>query len=194
VLGELSSEEEGKGMTATPVSSSSATRVHIGGDHAAYELKEHLTDWLKREGYQVVDHGPHTYDPHDDYPPFVLRAAVAVASDPGSLGVVLGGSGNGEQIAANKVNGIRAALAWNQETAVLARQHNDANVISLGARQHSVGEVVRLLRAFLDARFSGEQRHRNRIEMLMQYETTGELPPLPDAHLAREEGTAVPNT
>jgi ribose 5-phosphate isomerase B len=173
-------------MTATPHPDGSAVHIHIGGDHAAYELKGHFIDWLKREGYEVVDHGPHRYDAQDDYPPFVLRAATAVASEPGSLGVVLGGSGNGEQIAANKVKGIRAALAWNENTAVLARRHNDANVISLGARQHSVEEALGLLRAFLDARFSQDQRHQNRIDMLTQYETTGSLPALPDTRSTGE--------
>jgi ribose 5-phosphate isomerase B len=136
-----------KGVAATPDPHASAVRVHLGGDHTAYELKEHLVGWLKRVGYEVVDHGPHEYDRQDDYPPFVLRAAVAVASEPSSVGVVLGGSGNGEQIAANKVKGIRAALVWNKDTAVLARQHNDANVVSLGARQHDVGEATGLLQA-----------------------------------------------
>ena len=181
-------------MTATPDPGGPGVRVHIGGDHAAYELKEHLTDWLKREGYEVVDHGPYAFDPQDDYPPFVLRAATAVASEPGSLGVVLGGSGNGEQIAANKVDGIRAALAWNEDTAVLARQHNDANVISLGARQHPMEDAVRFLRAFLRTPFSREQRHQNRIDMLTRYENTGALPDVPDAPVGQEGGEAVSNT
>jgi len=118
------------------------------------------------------------YDPLDDYPSFVLRAAEAVASDPGSLGVVLGGSGNGEQIAANKVKGVRAALVWNEDTAVLARQHNDANVISPGARQHRLHEATRFLEAFLDCRYSGGLRHQRRIDMLTRYEADGTLPPL----------------
>src|SRR5690606_20713762 len=104
-------------------------RVHLGSDHAGFELKQHLAGWLADHGYEVVDHGPTEYDPDDDYPVFCLRAARGVVADPGSLGIVLGGSGNGEQIAANKVAGVRAALAWNEETAALARQHNDANVL-----------------------------------------------------------------
>jgi ribose 5-phosphate isomerase B len=146
------------------------------------------------EEYEVVDHGPHVHDPQDDYPPFVLRAALAVASEPGSVGVVLGGSGNGEQIAANKVPGIRAALAWNEDTAALARQHNDANVISLGARQHSAEEAMRFLRAFLNSRFSGDPRHQRRIDMLTEYEATGSLPALPAAPIARRAQHAAPNT
>src|ERR1041384_4077356 len=116
-------------------------RVHLGCDHAGLDLKEHLTRWLADHGYEPVDHGPFRYDALDDYPVFCLRAAEAVAQDRAdgldSLGVVIGGSGNGEQIAANKVRGVRAALAWSEETARLARQHNDANVLSLGAREQS---------------------------------------------------------
>ena len=154
-------------------------RVHVGSDHAGFELKQTLCQWLSGEGYEVVDHGPVDYDPVDDYPPFVLRAALAVANDAGSLGLVLGGSGNGEQIAANKVHGVRAALAWNEETASLAREHNDANVVSIGARMHSTEEAVRLLERFVRTPFSGEERHVRRIDMLSAYEESGELPELP---------------
>jgi ribose 5-phosphate isomerase B len=164
-----------------PAQPQTVPRVHIGGDHAAFELKGHLVERLEQAGYEVVDHGPHEYDAQDDYPPFILRAAEAVAADPGSVGVVLGGSGNGEQIAANKVDGVRAALAWSADTAALARQHNDANVVALGARQHSSEEAARLMQVFLDTRFSGDPRHQRRIDMLSEYEATGALPPLPDA-------------
>ncbi len=112
-------------------------RVHLGSDHAGLELKDHLVGWLREQGHEPVDHGPFVYDAEDDYPVFCLRAAEAVVADEGSLGVVVGGSGNGEQIAANKVKGVRAALAWSDETAALARQHNDANVISVGGRMHT---------------------------------------------------------
>ena len=181
-------------MTATGSPRASAVRVHLGGDHAAYELKEQLVAWLRLQEYEVVDHGPHVHDPQDDYPPFVLRAAMAVVSEPGSVGVVLGGSGNGEQIAANKVSGIRAALAWNEDTAALARQHNDANVISLGARQHPAEEAIRFLQAFLNARFSGDPRHQRRIDMLTEFEATGSLPPLPATTVAQQAEQAAPNT
>ncbi|GAA0946818.1 ribose-5-phosphate isomerase [Actinocorallia libanotica] len=154
-------------------------RVHLGSDHAGYELKEHLVGWLKAAGHEPVDAGPSVYDALDDYPPFVLRAAEAVAADPGSLGIVLGGSGNGEAIAANKVKGVRAALVWNEATASLAREHNDANVISIGARQHSLAEATRFVEVFLATPYSQESRHTRRIDMLSAYETTGELPPLP---------------
>ncbi|MCY7373026.1 MAG: ribose-5-phosphate isomerase [Spirochaetaceae bacterium] len=155
-------------------------RVHLGSDHAGFELKAHLTERLREQDYDVVDHGPVEYDPVDDYPPYVLRAAQAVVNDAGSLGVVIGGSGNGEQIAANKVAGVRAALAWNDDTAGLSREHNDANVVSIGARMHSLDEATRLVERFLTTAFSGEARHARRITMLGRYEATGELPELPD--------------
>jgi ribose 5-phosphate isomerase B len=154
-------------------------RVHIGSDHAGYELKQHLVAALESE-YDVVDHGPVDYDPVDDYPPYVLRAAVAVVNDPGSLGIVIGGSGNGEAIAANKVRGVRCALAWNDDTAGLGRAHNDANVVSVGARMHSPDEATRLVERFLTTPFSGDERHGRRIGMLSHYEESGELPALPE--------------
>ena len=155
-------------------------RVHLGSDHAGFELKSHLVAWLESERYDVVDHGPVEFDPVDDYPPYVLRAAQAVVHDRGSLGIVLGGSGNGEQIAANKVRGVRAALAWTEDTAVLAREHNDANVISVGARMHTADEATRLVELFLTTAFSGDERHARRIAMIAAFESTGELPELPD--------------
>jgi ribose 5-phosphate isomerase B len=158
-------------------------RVHLGSDHAGLELKNHLISWLTDHGYEPVDHGPFVYDAEDDYPVFCLRAAGAVAGDRAdgldSLGVVIGGSGNGEQIAANKVHGVRAALAWSGETATLAREHNDANVLSVGGRMHSVEEMTRFVEVFLSTPFSGAERHRRRIAMLSSYEESGALPPLP---------------
>ncbi|MFI6504653.1 ribose-5-phosphate isomerase [Nonomuraea typhae] len=156
-------------------------RVYIGADHAGYELKNHLVSWLKDHGHEVVDCGPAIYDAEDDYPAFCLRAAEGVAGDPGSLGVVIGGSGNGEQIAANKVKGIRAALAWSAETAQLAREHNNANVVSVGARMHPQDEATRFVEVFLSTAFSGAERHSRRIAQLDAYETIGQLPPLPEA-------------
>jgi ribose 5-phosphate isomerase B len=145
-------------------------RVHVGSDHAGFELKAHLVQHLRAAGHEVVDHGPAAYDADDDYPPFCLATGEAVVADPGSLGVVLGGSGNGEQIAANKVDGVRAALAWNADTARLARRHNDANVVSIGARQHEVAEAVALVEAFLETSFSQDPRHARRIRQLADYE------------------------
>jgi ribose 5-phosphate isomerase B len=154
-------------------------RVHIGGDHAAYELLLDLVQFLEAAGHEVTNHGPHRYDPVDDYPVFVLRAAEGVAADPGSLGVVLGGSGNGEQMAANKVAGIRAALCHDDELARLAREHNDAQVISIGARMTTVEEAHSMLEVFLATPFSGDERHARRIAMVGAYETDGTLPPVP---------------
>ena len=155
-------------------------RIHIGGDHAAYELHQSLLTHLRDAGHDVVDHGPFAYDAEDDYPVFVLRAAVAVAGDAGSLGVVLGGSGNGEQMAANKVKGIRAALAYNAELASLAREHNDAQVVSIGARFTSQEEATRIVDTFLATEFSDAERHRRRVGMVSAYESEQTLPALPD--------------
>jgi ribose 5-phosphate isomerase B len=151
-------------------------RVHIGCDHAGLELKDHLLGWLADRGHDATDHGPRAYDAEDDYPPFCLRTAQAVVDDPASLGIVLGGSGNGEQISANKVDGVRAALAWSEETAQLARLHNDANVVAIGARMHSLSDATRLVEVFLTTAFSGEARHSRRIAMLREYEQTGQVP------------------
>ncbi|MGO2020970.1 MAG: ribose-5-phosphate isomerase [Brachybacterium tyrofermentans] len=147
--------------------------VHIGTDHAGFELKNRLVAALQNKGHEVTDHGAHAYDALDDYPPFCTDVGEAVVADAGSLGVVIGGSGNGEQIAANKVTGVRAALVWNEDTARLARQHNDANVISVGARQHSEDELESLIDLFLAEPFTGEERHQRRIDLMARYEETG---------------------
>lgn len=157
-------------------------RVYLGSDHAGYELKNHLVEWLTAYGHEPVDCGPHIFDAQDDYPPFCLRAAERTVADEGSLGIVIGGSGNGEQIAANKVKGARAALAWSEETARLGREHNNANVLSIGARMHTLDEATRFVEVFLDTPYSGEERHTRRIDMLSAYELTGTLPPVPDHH------------
>jgi ribose 5-phosphate isomerase B len=145
-------------------------RVHIGSDHAGYDLKNYLVENLTDDGYDVVDHGPSTYDAEDDYPVYCIPAAEGAVADPGSLCIVVGGSGNGEQIAANKVKGTRAALAYNEDTARLAREHNDANVISIGARMHSETEALDLIRLFLSTPFSNDPRHLRRIELMTEYE------------------------
>jgi ribose 5-phosphate isomerase B len=154
-------------------------RVHLGGDHAAYELLTDLVTFLEEQGHEVTNHGPHSYDAVDDYPVFVLRAAEAVAADPGSRGVVLGGSGNGEQMAANKVTGIRAALCHDDELARLAREHNDAQVISVGARMTTVEQARSMVEVFLATPFSEDPRHVRRIDMVSAYESDGTLPSLP---------------
>ena len=150
-------------------------RVYLGSDHAGFELKTHLARELAGQGHEVVDVGPHSYDPEDDYPVFCFHTALRTVADPESLGVVIGGSGNGEQIAANKVKGVRAALAWNLSTARLARDHNDANVVAVGGRQHSVEEATEIIEAFLAEPFSNDERHVRRIGKIAAYERTGEV-------------------
>jgi ribose 5-phosphate isomerase B len=156
-------------------------RIYLGSDHAGFELKARLIEWLASAGHEPVDCGPEAYAPDDDYPPYVMRAAQGVIADPGSLGIVIGGSGNGEQIAANKIPGIRAAVAWTDETARLARQHNDANVLSLGARMYSADEAIGFTQIFVSTPFSGEPRHSRRLAMIADYEKSGDLPPRPAA-------------
>lgn len=154
-------------------------RIHIATDHAGLELSHFLIRELTKQGHEVFDHGPTSYDPLDDYPSFCINAALAVVADEQAgvqaLGIVLGGSGNGEQIAANKVKGIRAALAWNESTAKLAREHNDANVIAVGARQHSQDEVLHLIELFVSEPFSNDERHVRRIGKIGIYEQTGDI-------------------
>ncbi len=145
-------------------------RVYIGSDHAGFELKSTLVNRLTAAGHEVIDVGPHVYDPQDDYPPFCIETGRRTVADPGSLGVVIGGSGNGEQIAANKVAGVRAALAFSQETAKLARQHNDANIISLGAREYDAETAVGFVDTFLATPFSHDPRHQRRIDLVAAYE------------------------
>jgi ribose 5-phosphate isomerase B len=148
-------------------------RIHIGSDHAGLELKAELIKHLSDKGHDVTDHGPHEYDALDDYPDFCIPAAEAVAQDPSSLGIVLGGSGNGEQIAANKVKGVRAALAWSIETAKLARDHNNANVIAVGGRMHEISFVKEIIDAFIGQPFSNDERHVRRIKKISDFENKG---------------------
>ena len=126
-------------------------------------------------GHDVTDHGPYEYDALDDYPDFCIPAAEAVAKDATSLGIVLGGSGNGEQMAANKVKGIRAALVWSIDTAKLAREHNNANVIAVGGRMHEADFVKLLIDTFIATPFPGDERHARRIQKISNYEITGGL-------------------
>ena len=150
-------------------------KIHIGSDHAGLDFKAVIIAHLTGQGHDVVDHGPHTLDPLDDYPVFCIPAAQAVANEPGSFGIVLGGSGNGEQMAANKVKGIRAALAWSIDTAKLARQHNDANVLSIGGRMHTEEFCLEMVDAFLAEPFSGDERHQRRINLMSKFENEGKL-------------------
>lgn len=147
-------------------------RIHIGSDHAGLELKAALVEYLESKGHNVTDYGPYEFDAVDDYPDFCIPAAIATVADPGSLGIVLGGSGNGEQIAANKVKGVRAALAWSIETAQLAKEHNNANVVGIGGRMHSIDECKRIIDAFIETPFTNDERHIRRINKITKYEDT----------------------
>ncbi len=150
-------------------------RIHIGSDHAGLDFKDRIVGHLRSKGHDVTDHGPHIFDPVDDYPVFCIPAAQAVAAEPDSLGIVLGGSGNGEQIAANKVQGIRAALVWNEATAIAAREHNDANVMAIGGRMHSESEALALVDLFLRTEFTHDERHVRRISLISTFEHTGSI-------------------
>ena len=151
-------------------------RVYLGSDHAGFVLKARLIEWLKQAGHEPVDCGPSAERDDDDYPPYVMAAANSTVHDPGSLGIIIGGSGNGEQIAANKIPGIRAAVAWTDETAQLARLHNDANVLSLGARMYGADAAIGFVKVFIGTPFSGEPRHARRLAEVADYERTGQLP------------------
>jgi len=150
-------------------------RLHIGSDHAGLELKNELLAHLVNNGHDVTDHGPYEYDALDDYPDFCIPAAQAVAKDATALGIVIGGSGNGEQIAANKVKGIRAVLAWSIETAKLGKEHNNANVVSIGGRMHSIDDCKAIIDAFIATPFSNDERHIRRINKIAIFEETGEI-------------------
>ena len=151
-------------------------RVFLGSDHAGFELKARLIEHLESTGHQPIDCGAASFDPEDDYPPPCIAAGRRTVAEPGSLGIVIGGSGNGEQIAANKVRGVRAALVWSEQTARLAREHNDANVMSIGARNHPDADALRFVDIFLATPFSGDTRHVRRISMVTEYEITGDIP------------------
>jgi ribose 5-phosphate isomerase B len=156
-----------------------AMRVYLGSDHAGFELKQAVINHLKGNGHEPIDCGAYSYDADDDYPAFCIAAALRTVGDPGSLGIVIGGSGNGEQIAANKVPGVRCALAWNADTAALAREHNNAQVVGIGARMHTVDEALAIIDVFLSTPWSKAERHQRRIDILSEYERTHQPPPVP---------------
>lgn len=148
-------------------------KIHLGSDHAGFELKEKLVNFLRELGHEVSDHGAAAFDEKDDYPDFVIPVAKAVAQDSGSHGIILGGSGQGEAMAANRVSGARPALGEARaavyyggplEIVKLAREHNDANILSLGARFLSEDEAKKAVRLFLETDFSGDDRHIRRLK------------------------------
>jgi len=156
-------------------------RVYLGADHAGFEFKQRIIEHLEANGHEPIDCGAYAYDADDDYPAFCIAAAAKTVADPDSLGIVLGGSGNGEQIAANKVPGVRAALGWSVETAKLAREHNNAQVIGIGGRMHTEEEMLAIVDAFLTTPWSKAERHQRRIDILAEYERTHVAPPVPGA-------------
>ena len=156
-------------------------RVYIGADHAGLEFKAAVIEHLKGAGHEPIDCGAFSYDAEDDYPAFCIAAAERTVADPGSLGIVLGGSGNGEQIAANKVPGARCALAWSTETASLAREHNNAQLIGIGGRMHTEEQALAIVDAFLATQWSEAPRHQRRLDILTEYEATHVPPAVPGA-------------
>ncbi len=148
-------------------------KIYFASDHAGFELKEKLKEFLKGEGYDIEGCGDFVYDEQDDYPDFILKAAQAVAKDKGSKGIILGGSGQGEAIAANKVNGIRAVVYYggSEDIVRLSREHNNANILSLGARFLSEEEAKRAVLLWLKTPFSEEERHKRRIQKISEFES-----------------------
>jgi ribose 5-phosphate isomerase B len=143
-------------------------KISLGSDHAGFEYKQALAEMLRTQGHDIIDCGTHSAD-STDYPLWCIPAAERVASGEAEKGIVVGGSGNGEAIAANKVKGIRCAIAWSDETAKLASQHNNANVLSIGERMVSLDTAKRLVDLWLSTQFEGG-RHLKRIEELAKYE------------------------
>jgi ribose 5-phosphate isomerase B len=141
--------------------------IHLATDHAGLELKNAIKDCLKEKGHEVTDHGAHEYDAQDDYPDFIFPCARAVAADPESRGIILGGSGQGEAMAANRIKGVRAGVYYGSEREIarLSREHNNANVLSLGARFISEQEIYDIIETWLDEPFEGG-RHQRRIDKL----------------------------
>ncbi len=142
-------------------------KIHLATDHAGLELKNAIKDYLKGKGHDVTDHGAHEYDAQDDYPDFIFPCARAVAANPENRGIILGGSGQGEAMAANRIKGVRAAVYYGEEREIarLSREHNNANVLSLGARFISEQEIYDIIETWLDEPFEGG-RHQRRIDKL----------------------------
>ena len=143
-------------------------KIALGSDHAGYKLKEYVKQYLLSNNYEIFDFGTDSEEPVD-YPDFIFKAAEFVSMKKADCGIVFGGSGNGEAIAANKVRGVRCALCWNSEAARLAKVHNDANMISIGGRLTSNDEAVRMVDLWLNSEFEGG-RHLKRIELITGYE------------------------
>lgn len=144
--------------------------IYIGADHGGYELKEKIKEWLAEDNIETEDLGANGFNPEDDYPDFIIPVAEKVVSEPGSLGIILGRSGNGEAIAANKVSGVRTALCLNEEMARKAKEHNNANIISLGADYINPEDVRKIVKTFIETPFSNESRHVRRLKKIEEFE------------------------
>lgn len=147
-------------------------KIYIGSDHAGYELKEKLKVYIKELGYEVLDKGAFSFEPTDDYPDFIIPVAEEISKDKESLGIILGGSGQGEQISANKIDGVRAIEYYggNLEIVKLGREHNNANILSLGARFINEAEAKEAVKIFIETAFSQEERHVRRLEEIKNEE------------------------
>lgn len=147
-------------------------KVYLATDHAGFELKEKIKDFLIKEGLEVKDFGAETLDPEDDYPDFISKAAEAVSTDPESKAIILGGSGQGEAMVANKFSNVRAAVYYGklEQMPELTRQHNDSNILSLGARFLNETEAIEAVKLFLQTPFSNEERHIRRIKKIDELE------------------------
>ena len=143
--------------------------IYIGADHAGFKLKEELKGFLQNLGYDVEDMGAYKFDENDDYPDFIIPVARAVAKNPEhNNGIVIGGSGQGEAMAVNRIKGVRAALIYDKYSAKMSREHNNANIISLGARVLSARKAKKLVKLWLDTPFSNGERHIRRIKKIDQ--------------------------
>ena len=147
-------------------------KIILGTDHAGFELKEEIKKFLVKQGYKVEDKGAYSYNPDDDYPEFILAAAQEVAKDENFRGIILGGSGQGEAIVANKVKGIRAAIYYGSNIEIIkkSRTHNNANILSLGARSLPKDEALKAVKLWLDTDFENNERHARRIKQIKDME------------------------
>lgn len=146
--------------------------IYLGADHGGFELKEELKKDLAASGIETEDMGATSLNPNDDYTDFIIPVAKKVASNEDSFGIIIGRSGNGEAIAANKINGVRAALCLNEKMADKARDHNNANILSLGADYITSGEAKKIVKAFIETPFSNEERHIRRLNKIKELEKT----------------------
>lgn len=152
--------------------------IHIATDHAGFDLKNKIVRFLEQKHYEVVDHGAHDLNLDDDFPDFILPAAIAVAEDVDSRGIILGGSGQGEAMVANRVKGIRATVFYGEPSSTdlsiieLSRHHNDANILSLGARFLTHEEALEAIELWLETSFSGEERHVRRISKIDEIDSS----------------------